>query len=91
MNWKKDTAYAYIHGALVEAMKSRDKVEDWVVNERIAMAVAANDWAAAHDLDRRISVADIERIEHRAMGHVDYSTKMPLYVAELLLEDENGD
>ena len=73
--------------ALRIAASGRREYNDhgWVVNERKAMAIAANNFAAAHGISRRITVDDVERVEQRAVGHVDYASKVSLYVAELLV------
>lgn len=47
------------------------------------MAKAANDWAAAHGLNK-VTVHQIEDIEHLAVGHIDYATKIALYIAEMV-------
>ena len=54
----------------------------WIANEREAVAMAANQWATAHGYDVSVTVADVERIEVCAVGHVDYASKLALYVAE---------
>ena len=59
-------------------------VDEWVNNERQALVDAANDWAKLHDIERRITVDDVAVVEQRAIGHVDYHSKMALYVAELV-------
>ena len=78
----------YIHGALVGAMAGRTFRDlKWIDYEREAVAVAANEWAGAHGVERRVTVADVERIEGMAVGHIDYAQKLPLYIAEYLLKD----
>ena len=57
---------------------------EWVELERVELAVAANQWAEAHGLPTRVTRDDIERFETTALGHVDYASKLCLYVAELL-------
>ena len=71
--------------ALREAMGERPTYSGlgWIEDERLAITNAANDWATAHGLPT-VTVNDVERIEHMAMGHVDYATKLALYVAELV-------
>jgi hypothetical protein len=56
----------------------------WIERERFVVAVAANEWADAHGINRSITTADVERIEVRAVGHVDYASKLALYLAEAL-------
>ena len=80
---------SYILSALIETMEERSKPGvDWVANERLAVAVAANEWAEAHGHERRITVADIERIEGNAIGHIDYASKLALYVAEFIIDPQ---
>lgn len=59
-------------------------VADWIARERSAVANAAHDWASAHDMSCDVTVADVERVEALAVGHVDYASKLALYVAELV-------
>ena len=74
-----------IHAALVKEMKKRPKCDGlgWIENERDAVADRANRWALTHGRPT-ITVHDVERVERRAMGHIDYGTKLALYVAELI-------
>lgn len=74
----------HILRALKDAMGERRGREDWVEFERQAVAMAANEWAQAHGYERRVTVDDVERIEVRAVGHVDYARKLALYVAEFV-------
>jgi hypothetical protein len=71
----------FILDALRPVMADRSDPQ-WVERERAATAIAANQWAEAHGLVIRLTVYDIERIEVLAVGHVDYATKLALYVAE---------
>lgn len=73
-----------IHTALLDEMRHRTQQPDWINRERAAVADAANRWAQQHQLDRAVSVADVERVETGAIGHVDYARKLAWYVAELL-------
>lgn len=57
----------------------------WAERERTAIAVAANVWADAHGIAARVTVDDVEKLEGRAVGHVDYATKLALYVAESIV------
>lgn len=76
----------HIYAALVAEMARRNGVGlDWIDAERFVVAEAANGWAQAHGIDRLVTVDDVERIEVRAVGHVDYARKLALYVAEYLL------
>ena len=74
----------HILRALKDAMDKRHVCVDWVEYERQAVAIAANEWAKAHGIDRSVTVADVERIEQQAVGHVDYASKLALYVAEFV-------
>jgi hypothetical protein len=60
---------------------------EWIEAERFAVAVAANQWATAHPPAYTVSVEDVERVEQLAVGHVDYASKLALYVAELVLSE----
>jgi predicted regulator of amino acid metabolism with ACT domain len=53
--------------------------------ERAAVCIAANQWAEAHGINRRVTVSAVERVEHQALGHSDYMSKLALYVAEAIL------
>lgn len=77
---------AFVLDALCKKMMERtgQPFEVWTAAERMAVAVAANTWAEAHNMGRRVTVADVERVEQMAVGHVDYGPKFALYVAELL-------
>lgn len=76
----------YVHAALVAKMAERDHTTlAWIEAERLAVAVAANEWAEAHGIARRVTVEDIERVEPMATGHVDYASKLALYVGDLVL------
>ncbi len=68
---------------LIDAMRYRAQHDDWEELERRAVVYAANRYAAAHYLNRT-NVAQVEAIEHLAVGHVDYAGKLALYVAELI-------
>lgn len=64
--------------------KHRQNGADWVAKERLAIQQAAYDWAVRHKMTTRPTMYDIERLEPFAMGHVDYASKLCLYVAEFL-------
>lgn len=74
----------HIHAALTAEMRGRAEHQDWIERERLAVTVAANNWAEAHGLAERVTVDDVEAVEVRAVGHSDYGTKFALYVAELI-------
>lgn len=65
--------------------KGLARVNAWVESERMAVAVAANQWAEAHGIARRVTVEHVESVESMAMGHVDYASKLALYVSDLVL------
>lgn len=70
--------------ALGKEQLKRHSTQDpdvWILNERMAVTKAANEWAIAHKLPT-ITVDDVEIAERPAVGHVDYSSKFALYVAE---------
>lgn len=76
----------FVLDALRAEMAKRDhSTLAWIDNERMAVAVAANQWAEAHGIARRVTVADVERVEVLAVGHVDYASKLALYVSDLVL------
>lgn len=72
-----------VREALVLEALNRRTDDAWVERERLVMAFAANTYADAYGLSH-VTVDDIERIEVLAVGHVDYSDKIALYVAELV-------
>jgi predicted Ser/Thr protein kinase len=78
----------FVLSALAAKMERRSHDPDWVDNERLTVVIAANNWAETHGYDRTITVADIERIESNAVGHVDYATKLALYVAEFIIDPQ---
>ena len=77
---------SFILSALIASMEERSRSENWIENERTAVAVAANAWAQAHGFDRRVTVDDVERIEGNAVGHIDYASKLALCVAEFIID-----
>lgn len=72
----------HVENALSEAAQHRDKNLAWIEREREVMAIAANEWALAHGYPPSITVDVVERVEGPAVGHIDYASKMALYVAE---------
>lgn len=56
----------------------------WVLFERRAMFAEVNAARAERTLPP-VAMADVERVERMACGHVDYFTKYSLYCAELAL------
>jgi hypothetical protein len=55
--------------------------DDWEDRERAAVVYAANIYAREHNKNRT-NKAQVEAIEGLAVGHVDYASKLALYVAE---------
>lgn len=58
--------------------------DDWVVAERRAITDAANLWAIRHAPLHTVTVDQVEKVEQFAVGHVDYATKLALYVMEMV-------
>lgn len=81
----------YVYKALLQEMAKRDHTSlEWVDNERSAVADAASRWARANGYDKPVSAEDVERIEGSAVGHIDYASKLALYVAEFVVEPDRG-
>lgn len=78
----------HILGRLTEAMDDRGPGLSWIERERFVVATAANEWTFSHGGGRTVTVADVERLEVLAVGHVDYASKLALYVAEAALRGE---
>lgn len=76
----------YILVALTKEMNKRERIRHgWIERERLAVTVAANQWAEAHGIARRITVDTVKYHEDRCVGHIDYASKLALYVAEDIL------
>jgi nitrate reductase assembly molybdenum cofactor insertion protein NarJ len=75
-----------ILAALRAQMAHRNDHPDWMHRERVAIATAATMYALAHGL-RAVTVMDVERIEHAAVGHFDYASKISLYISEMVHGD----
>lgn len=81
-----------VKAALVAEQAHRHEHDDWIERERRAMCDAAQGWRDRHGgVGRRVTPEDVERIEHRAVGHSDYTPKIALYVAEFVLGDTDGE
>lgn len=82
------------HVLLAHTAAAQDRsADDWVEQERVVVATSANAWAQAHGYHRLVTVADVERIEVRAVGHFDWMEKLALYVAEFVVyqsDDSTG-
>lgn len=74
----------YVLTALQDEMTRRGNDLTWIDREREAVAAATNAWAEANGFSARVTVADVERIEVRAVGHSDYASKLALYMAETI-------
>lgn len=75
----------HLLNALVTEMDERHQNPDtWIENERLAITIAANEWALSHGLQVLLLVSDAEDVEQLAVGHVDYARKLALYVTEMI-------
>lgn len=74
---------AAVEEALVIEATRRGENEDWIERERMAVVVEANQWALANGWPT-ITLADLKTVEGRAVGHVDYASKLALYACELV-------
>ncbi len=72
-----------ILSALLTEAKHRSEHVDWERREREAVALAANQYATNH-ARKLVTVDEVEHVEPLAMGHVDYASKLALYVAEMV-------
>jgi hypothetical protein len=72
-----------VRDALLAEAKHRNKHDDWVDRERLAVAIAANNYAQANGL-RYVTTPEVEEVESLAVGHVDYADKLAFYVSELV-------
>lgn len=80
-------AQSHILHALTSEMDKRPTLAsnlNWVEKERWAVVYAANDWSQANKFGS-ITSQDVKHLELLAVGHVDYASKLSLYVAERLL------
>lgn len=75
----------YILADLSDEMSCRSLHKDWIERERSAVAIAANQWAKANKSPTRVTIEDVEAIERMAVGHIDYASKLSLYVAEMIV------
>jgi hypothetical protein len=77
------------HRVLLDALAAEQRnrarnPDDWELRERAALVNAANRWVDARTGLRHVDAEAVERVEPRAMGHIDYSSKIALYVAQLV-------
>lgn len=76
----------YVYKALVEQMRFRKHTDlEWITNERKAVSEASGRWAAENLYPRYATPEDVERIEIQACGHIDYASKLALYIAEFVV------
>lgn len=75
----------HVLSALRTEAEKRPGRDDWEAAERLAVAAAANDWSSANGLGWTVTADQVERVEHLAMGHVDYMSKLALLVAEMIV------
>lgn len=57
--------------------------QEWMTAERIAVWAAARDYAQQHGL-RVLTLAEIQKAEESARGHIDYGAKWAYGVASML-------
>lgn len=81
--------FIYVRDAVVLQAVNRHKDPDWEATERFVAATAANEWAKAQNIDKVITVQDIESIEHVAFGHVDYMTKLGIVIEDWFLIEKD--
>jgi len=81
--------FDYMYEFLKRTQKSRKYMDfpDWHNFEKLSMLAAVNEHRAELSREPR-SLADIERVEQMASGHIDYTKKFALYCAELIHTDE---
>lgn len=77
------------YDALVQESKHRKKrtSEEWILAERLAVWRAARDYSQQQGL-QVLLLADIERAESSACGHIDYASKLAYYVRNLLIDQK---
>lgn len=83
---ERDACRRRLYDALVAEMEHRPRCAglEWINNERQAIVDAANRWASSHTNCATVTVDAVETIEHRACGHVDYASKLAMYVTDLV-------
>lgn len=82
----------HVYKALLAKMDKRDHDSlVWIDVERKAVADAATYWAGRYGYgDKTVTVEDVERIEALAVGHIDYASKLALYIAEFVVAPDEG-
>lgn len=91
MSGDVEKARAWVLDGLKKEMDRRPQSRglEWIDAERLAVVRAANDYALAHGLPT-VSLADVEGVEQRAIGHIDYASKLALYVGEMVVLGQIG-
>lgn len=70
---------------LIEVLEEVTKAEPRDLGGELeALLGASLAWASQHPLAKRVTHTDILVCDQRAMGHVDWSNKLPLYIAEMM-------
>lgn len=81
--YRNELHYRLEAALLNEAQRRGDReVDEWVAAERQAMLRVVNEARAASGKGP-VTLADVQRVEQYALGHVDYARKFALYCAEL--------
>lgn len=57
----------------------------WVNRERAAVVAAANQWVAENGIGHWTTMSRVKELEGGAIGHIDYASKVALYVAREVL------
>lgn len=75
--------HAELHELLCSEAEKRNERKDWQREEREAMLEAVNGYRSRFGKSP-VVMADVQRVEQMAVGHIDYGTKFALYCAELV-------
>jgi len=81
-NTYRNALHFRLHDTLVTEAEKRNERDDWQEQERQAMLRVVNDERRDRGLPS-LQLAEVERVEQRALGHTDYGTKFALYCSEL--------
>lgn len=89
MGRRQDTA-EQIRKALVAAQRERRVFADpdvsFIEHEHRAVMDAANAILGRYEVEARIDLGEIGRLEVSALGHADYTLKFSYYVADRVME-----
>lgn len=87
------SCHRHLRKVLAKQCKKRSEYKDagWIEDELLAVTSAANVWAEAHDLPRRVTMETVRRIDRSASGHIDWASKLCLRVAESLYYGRDGE